>query len=483
MKVKYFLTCLMAYPIVVAIDNLYFVCCSQWNFVFSLRALIPPTFMFLCVNFILAGFLFRPIDKFLNKGASFELARLRLRRLPLLSSISVFMIGFSYSAITYQILNYSGQIKPGVLQHIYYFLVLLFSYGGILSVYTYFAVSRFTLRFKEFLFQSQNIQFLPENGKFSRRLFVIYPIVFFCFLFLFVDQAFISKSIDFRKQGYLFMDLVVGLLAIVIIHIMVTREITNSVQTLLKSFRRVREGDFSLRLPVSAHDEFGILITDFNNMIQGLSERDLIRDAFGKYMTKEIAEHIMDKNINLRGEVRLASILFTDIENYSGLSENMSPEEVVSMLNEYFTVIIDVIRANKGIVNKFIGDSAFAIFNAPVNDPDHAKNAVRSAIQIQQALQNKTFLRNIKINTRIGVNSGVIVFGNIGSTDRMEYTAIGDEVNIASRLEQMNKNYGTKILVGENTHELTKNDFVFSKIGNLEIKGRGRRIDVYKPQF
>jgi adenylate cyclase len=150
------------------------------------------------------------------------------------------------------------------------------------------------------------------------------------------------------------------------------------------------------------------------------------------------------------------------------------------MLNEYFSTLVKIIQSHKGVVNKFIGDSIFAIFNVPLDDPDHASNAIRAALEIKKTSASKSFAKNRKLNTRIGINTGVVVAGNIGSEDRIEYTVIGDDVNVAARLEQLNKQFNTHILIGENTFELTKNFFSFTELGDFQLKGKEKTIKVFK---
>jgi adenylate cyclase len=170
----------------------------------------------------------------------------------------------------------------------------------------------------------------------------------------------------------------------------------------------------------------------------------------------------------------------TDIANYSTFSESLSPEEVVKVMNEYFSVVVNIIQRHKGVVNKFMGDAVLAVFNVPLDDPGHAVNAIRAALEIDKVTATQNFGRGGRLVTRIGINTGTVVAGNIGSPDRMEYTVIGDDVNIAARLEQLNKQYETRILVGENTYEMAKDDFSFTQLGAFQLKGKQRSVRVFK---
>ncbi len=149
------------------------------------------------------------------------------------------------------------------------------------------------------------------------------------------------------------------------------------------------------------------------------------------------------------------------------------------MLNEYFSEIENIIHVHNGIVNKFTGNSVFAMFNIPLDDPHHAVNAVKAALDIDNLTSNRKFGSSKLLRTRAGINTGVVVAGNIGAPDRMEYTIIGDEVNVAARLEQLNKQQGTSVLIGENTYDIIKNSFNFKFTGNFQLRGKEKSIKVY----
>ena len=261
--------------------------------------------------------------------------------------------------------------------------------------------------------------------------------------------------------------------------VFITRSFTKPINSLLKEIKKVHNGDYSTRAAVITSDEIGVLTNEFNNMVMGLSERELIRDTFGKYVTKDVANAILDKKINLQGETRLCTILVTDIENYTTISEKLNPTEIVTMLNEYFTVLVRIIQEHRGVVNEFIGDSVFAMFNVPVDDPHHAVNAIKAAKAIERVTLSRKFGQNRQLTTRIGINTGSVVAGNVGSVDRVKYTVVGDEVNIAARLEQLNKKFRTRILAGENTFALVSNKSQFTALGDVQLKGKQKTIKVY----
>ena len=131
-------------------------------------------------------------------------------------------------------------------------------------------------------------------------------------------------------------------------------------------------------------------------------------------------------------------------------------------------------------MNEFVGDAVFAMFNVPLDDPDHAVNAINAALAIEKITTTRKFGKNRQLTTRIGINTGAVVAGNIGSPDRLKYGVVGDEVNVAARLEQLNKQYGTHMLIGENTYDIAKNHFNFIQLGNVQLKGKKKTINVYK---
>lgn len=181
-----------------------------------------------------------------------------------------------------------------------------------------------------------------------------------------------------------------------------------------------------------------------------------------------------------QGEVREASILFTDLEGFSTLSEKIEPTEIIDVLNEYFSVIAKPIVDNGGVINQFQGDAILASFNLPEADDEHASKAVKAAIEIQRALKDHIFSSGLRLRSRVGINSGEVVGGLVGTSDRLNYTVHGDDVNLAARLEQLNKEYETRILVSERTMGLAKpGGFEFKKMGEVTARGRHTPTVVY----
>ncbi|MDC1287629.1 GAF domain-containing protein [Gammaproteobacteria bacterium] len=205
----------------------------------------------------------------------------------------------------------------------------------------------------------------------------------------------------------------------------------------------------------------------------------VIREVFGKYVPEGVAEAIVEGKGSLEPIQTTATVLYSDLENFTGIVEDMPPEKVVQMLNEYFPAVIEPIRRHGGVVNQFQGDAMLVTFNVPVEDPAHADQAVAAAQEILDVVTGRTFA-GIPLRTRIGINTGTVIAGNVGSGDRINYTVHGDAVNLAARLEQLNKEYGTLVLVSGNTVSLLNDSYQLKPIGEVTIRGKQKMIELFQ---
>jgi adenylate cyclase len=216
----------------------------------------------------------------------------------------------------------------------------------------------------------------------------------------------------------------------------------------------------------------------------GLKERDKLRTTFGKYMTASVMEHLMAGKVALGGESLEVTILFTDIRSFTTLSEKMDPQQLVGLLNEYFTEMVGIVMQEDGVVDKYIGDAIMAVFGAPVPKPQDAVNAVRAAVHMRTALRHlnqRLGERGLQpLRTGIGIHTGPVVAGNIGSEKRMEYTVIGDAVNLASRLESNTKELGVNVLISEDTYARVKDHIQARPVKEITVKGRKQPVMTYE---
>lgn len=215
-------------------------------------------------------------------------------------------------------------------------------------------------------------------------------------------------------------------------------------------------------------------------------ERRFIQNAFGHYVNKSVVEQILKnpKLLELGGSKRTITSFFSDIANFTNLSEKMEPQELVKFLNEYLEEMTEIILAHGGTLDKYEGDAIVAFFGAPLALYDHAKQTCLAALENQKRLGElrKKWGREGKaeLHVRIGINSGEAVVGNMGSRDRFDYTAMGDNVNLASRLEGINKQYGTEIMISENTYEAVKDEMLCREVDLIRVKGKEKPVRIYE---
>jgi class 3 adenylate cyclase len=217
-------------------------------------------------------------------------------------------------------------------------------------------------------------------------------------------------------------------------------------------------------------------------MVEGLRERERIRETFGRYVDESVAATILRRQGEgaLSGEMGEATILFTDIAGFTTIAEHLAPDSLVAALNEYLETVLTPIRAHGGVVNTFIGDGLFASFNMPLACEGHAAAAVRAALDIQRAVGARTFGDpGVAFATRIGVSTGSVIGGSVGAGQRMSFTLLGDTVNLAARLEELNKAHGTRILVSESTRDACGGQFVFAALGNVVVRGRSDAVALF----
>jgi class 3 adenylate cyclase len=265
-----------------------------------------------------------------------------------------------------------------------------------------------------------------------------------------------------------------------------SRRITRPIEVIADAMDFVAQGDLDQTVSFNRNDEIGDISRAFNAMTRGLQERERIKDTFSRYVTKQVAERILNDidSINLEGEWRKVTVMFSDIRDFTSLSEKLHPKQVVEVLNMYFDKMIDVIFKYEGILDKFIGDSILALWGAPIEQKDQEWRAVRTGIEMFQQL--RILNRELKFNgypplrMGIGINTGGVIAGNIGSIKKMEYTVIGDNVNVAQRIESYTKNIPDGcLLISHSTYMPIASRIKVERLTPIVVKGRKAPIQVY----
>jgi adenylate cyclase len=214
--------------------------------------------------------------------------------------------------------------------------------------------------------------------------------------------------------------------------------------------------------------------------------KEKVKSAMGKYMSQDVMQNVVKNidNLGLGGKKSVVTVLFADIRGFTSMSEKMSAQQVSEILNEYFSEMEPIITKYNGIINKFIGDAIMAVFGEPILDENHAQNAVKCAYEmlnrVEKLRKKWSKVGKPEIEIGIGINTGEVFIGNIGSVNRMEYTVIGDTVNLASRLESYNKIYQTKMLISASTYKEGRAFADVIKIPDVQIRGKANKIDIYE---
>jgi adenylate cyclase len=276
-----------------------------------------------------------------------------------------------------------------------------------------------------------------------------------------------------------------GLAASVLVAVAIGRTVVRPLRDLEHTIVRVEEGDTSARVAVTGEDELGRVAASFNKMLVSLEREAMIRDLFGQYVTPELADAAIDDPARLEGQLVTSTVLFADIRDFTGLSESVPASELLSLLNRYFDRMARVIVDAGGFVNKLGGDSLLAVFGSPLNpDKDHAADAVRAAQRMERTLaefndeQRRAYLPEVMIG--IGIASGDVVAGNVGSSAKLEYTVIGDAVNVAARLQDLTKELGVSILLSAETARLAGDAALFADVGDVDVRGKARPVKVVR---
>jgi adenylate cyclase len=273
---------------------------------------------------------------------------------------------------------------------------------------------------------------------------------------------------------------------------LITGRLVRPIRTLTGSAEAVARGDLDVEVAVSTTDEVGKLAGAFNEMVKGLKDREKVKATFSRYIDARVVRHLLEPgNADLAGDRRTMTVLFADIADFSSISERLTPQALVKLINAYLTEMADAIRAEDGVIDKFIGDAVMAYWGPPfVAGDEQALRACRAAMRCLDRLP--AFQRQVPeivglrtgapvIDIRIGVSTGPMVVGNIGSEDSRNFTIMGDAVNLGSRLEGVCKMYGVRCLVSDGTRAAVGDAMEFREIDAIAVKGKDEAVRIYEP--
>src|SRR4051794_19046575 len=251
--------------------------------------------------------------------------------------------------------------------------------------------------------------------------------------------------------------------------VLVTRSVLQPVDNLLEATEAVKQGDLDARVPITSGDELGQLAGSFNEMMEGLSEREALREAFGAYVDPDVAERVLEEGELIEGQEREVTVMILDVCDFTEFTQRSSAPETVAFLNDLFGIAVPCVTKHGGHANKFLGDGLLAVFGAPDRLDDHADRAVAAARGLAARLAEHF---GDEVRFGIGINSGSVVVGSVGGGGRLEFAVIGDTVNVAARVEHLTRETGDTILITETTRCLLSDGRVeLEQHGDFALKG------------
>jgi adenylate cyclase len=262
--------------------------------------------------------------------------------------------------------------------------------------------------------------------------------------------------------------------------VLLSKSILRPIADLQRATQAVREGRYDVSVPVTTGDELGELAASFNQMVQGLAERERLREAFGTYLDKEVAEYILSEGFPEEGEELEVSVLICDVRDFTSFAAEAEAKEVVTRLNALFEIVVPIISRHGGHVDKFMGDGLLAVFGAPEPYPDHAHRAVRAACEMVTKVNSE---EGPGLRIGVGVNTGLVIAGSIGGAGRLNFSVIGDPVNVAARVEKATREVGEDILITEETLKRLGPGIEVKHCGERELKGIALPVPVYAPRI
>lgn len=267
----------------------------------------------------------------------------------------------------------------------------------------------------------------------------------------------------------------IALILSVLAVIYLSRSMTNLISSLAEAVKSIGEGNYDESVRTKSRDELGQLADSVNTMASGLQEKERVRDLLGKVVSQEIAEELLSNPVELGGGERTATILFSDIRGFTSYCEDLPPQKVLGELNKVLSCISDIVEAHNGVVDKFQGDAVMALFGAPVSSKNDAANAMAAGLEIISAVGSA----ENPLSACVGINTGLVVAGNLGSANRLNYSVIGDAVNLVARLESLTRLYNVANIVSAASMSAAPG-FVYRELDEVQVVSKNRSVSIYE---
>lgn len=363
-----------------------------------------------------------------------------------------------------------------------YPLGLIAVYAALMGVSQYFAVGALVAAARREAGLSEAAERAPPSGL-GRRLVAAVATTSFVPLALVLVHREMATSLPPNHaphfQVFVALDLAAAALILGTAVAFFTQTVARPIEVLLGCMERLRGGALDTRAGVVTDDEIGALALGFNSMAEELGQRAFLQESLGRFVPEAVAAAVRADHGVVRPREAEATILYSDIEGFTRLCQSRASHQVFTLLNDYFGALAACVGSWGGVITQFQGDAILATFNLPLADSDHALNAVRAAIDIQHCVNSRRFGDDVTLPTRIGVSTGQVVAGTVGGGARLGYTVHGDAVNLAQRLEEANKQTGTRVLLSTRTAELIEGQVEIRPLVPVVLPGRDGTVAVY----
>ena len=295
----------------------------------------------------------------------------------------------------------------------------------------------------------------------------------------FVIAAITSDGGDVAPNLDFFVAMIIATAMALELGVLLSKTVIYPLNDLQRATEEVHKGNYDVSVPVTTGDEIGELAASFNEMVAGLAEREKIREAFGTYLDREVAEYILSEGFSEEGVEVEVSVLFCDVVGFTRFAAEFEAAEVVAHLNELFEAVVPIIARHGGHVDKFEGDGLMAVFGAPEPHVDHADRATRAATQMVRRINDEDAAGPLRIG--VGINSGPVIAGAIGGAGRLNFSVIGDAVNVAARVESATRQTGDDVLLSEETRRSHQGEIELVSRGAHDLKGIAEPLELHAP--
>lgn len=427
--------------------------------------------------------LFRPVAGLIAGAPADERRQAALRRLPRRAGLASAVLGVlavgsyvgeahgSWAALASQ----SERLAAAMALHVGVFATYL-------GLFVYFAVLDQAMSIRRRLWAEARVLIPAAPGRLVTRMTLGFAAVAAApAVVLLSDPPEALQGVEPAMQQALYMDLAAAAVVACLLVVLLARAVAGQAEVLASAMDRVDAGDVEAQAAIVSDDELGALAGRFNRMVRALAERERMRRTFNRFVPEAVAGALIADEGAIAPQEREASVLYADIEGFTRIAAALAPRDVLRMLNAYFEEVATVIQAHGGVITQFQGDAVLASFNLPAPLPDHARRAVDAALAMVARIAAVALAGEFRLGIRVGVTTGTVVGGTVGGGERLGYTLHGDTVNLAARLEQLNKDLGTRVLIDGWTAERLGGAVPLRDHGAVEIRGFSAPIRVFEP--